>query len=56
MEKTDFVSARKNDFCVDVMVSDRVDCKKKYAWADMEKTNLEEIMLFYVNKEKKEWS
>ncbi len=52
----DFVSARKNEFCVEVMVFDRVACKRKYAWADMEKTNLEEIMLFYVNKEKKEWS
>ncbi len=56
MEKADFVSARKNDFCVDVMVSDRAAVKRKYAWADPEKTNLEEIMLFYVNKEKKEWS
>lgn len=56
MNREDFVSARKNDFCVDVMVSDRADCKRKYTWADLEKTNLEEIMLFYVNKEKKEWS
>lgn len=56
MEKADFVSARKNDFCVDVMVSDRAAVKRKYTWADLEKTNLEEIMLFYVNKEKKEWS
>lgn len=56
MDREDFVSARRNDFCVDVMVSDRVLCKRKYGWADMEKTNLEEIMLFYVNKEKKEWS
>lgn len=52
----DIVSARKNDFCVDVMVSDREVCKRKYAWANIENTNLEEIMLFYVNKEKKEWS
>ena len=56
MDAEDVVSARKSDFCVDVMVSDRMECKRKYAWADIEKTNLEEIMLFYVNKEKKEWS
>lgn len=56
LEPQDYVSARKNDFCVDIMVFDRAACKRKYTWADMEKTNLEEIMLFYVNKEKKEWS
>ena len=56
MDTEDVVSARKSDFCVDVMVSDRMECKKKYAWANIEKTNLEEIMLFYLNKEKKEWS
>lgn len=56
MDPQDIVSARKSDFCVDVMVSDRMECKRKYAGANIEKTNLEEIMLFYVNKEKKEWS
>lgn len=56
MAPEDVISARKSDFCVDVMVSDREACKRKYAWANIEKTNLEEIMLFYVNKEKKEWS
>ena len=55
MDAEDVVSARKSDFCVDVMVYDRMECKRKYAWANIEKTNLEEIMLFYVNKEKKEW-
>lgn len=56
MDIRDIVSARKSDFCVDVMVYDRMECKRKYAWANIEKTNLEEIMLFYVNKEKKEWA
>lgn len=56
MAAEDVVSARKSDFCVDVMVCDRTACKKKYVWANIEKTNLEDIMLFYVNKEKKEWS
>jgi ABC-2 type transport system ATP-binding protein len=44
------------DFGVEFLVSDRVACKNKYSGLLMENTNLEEIMLFYVNKEKKEWS
>ena len=55
MDKEDFVSARISDFCVDVMVADKETCKKKYSGMLIEKTNLEEIMLFYVNKDKKEW-
>ena len=56
IDKEDIISARMSDFCVDVLISDRMACKKKYAWANIEKTNLEDIMLFYVNREKKEWS
>lgn len=52
----DYVSARVTDFGVEAMVSDREAAKKKYSGALIEKTNLEEIMLFYVNREKKEWS
>ena len=52
----DFISARINDFGAEVMVSDRKQCKKKYPALLIEKTTLEEIMLFYVNREKKEWS
>ncbi len=52
----DYVSARITDFSVEAMVSDREAAKKKYSGALIEKTNLEEIMLFYVNREKKEWS
>ena len=55
MDKEDFVSARISDYCVDVMVADKEMCKKKYSGMLIEKTNLEEIMLFYVNKDKKEW-
>ncbi len=53
---TDYISARINDFGVELMVSDKVACKQKYSGLLIENTNLEEIMLFYVNKEKKEWS
>ena len=52
----DYISARVTDFSVEAMVSDRTKAKQKYSGALIEKTNLEEIMLFYVNREKKEWS
>ncbi len=52
----DYVSARVTDFGVEAMVTDRNEAKRKYSGALIEKTNLEEIMLFYVNREKKEWS
>ncbi|MBP3351827.1 MAG: ABC transporter ATP-binding protein [Lachnospiraceae bacterium] len=52
----DYISARVNDFGVDFLVSDKAACKQKYSGLLIENTNLEEIMLFYVNKEKKEWS
>lgn len=52
----DYVSARVTDFGVEAMISDRETAKRKYSGALIEKTNLEEIMLFYVNREKKEWS
>ena len=51
----DFISARVNDFGVEVMISDRSAAEKKYSGASIEKTTLEDIMLFYVNREKKEW-
>lgn len=54
--REDFVSARINDFGAEAMVSDRSEAKHKYPGMMIEKTTLEEIMLFYVNREKKEWS
>lgn len=54
--REDFISARINEFGAEVMVADREECKKKYPALLIEKTTLEEIMLFYVNREKKEWS
>ncbi len=52
----DYISARVTDFGVEAMVADKAKAKQKYSGALIEKTNLEEIMLFYVNREKKEWS
>ena len=55
-EREDYISARVTDFGVDMMVSDRSRTAKKYSGAVIDKTTLEEIMLFYVNREKKEWN
>ncbi|MCR5141308.1 MAG: ABC transporter ATP-binding protein [Ruminococcus sp.] len=51
----DYISARVNDFGADVLVSDRAAALRKYSGAVIDPTTLEEIMLFYVNREKKEW-
>lgn len=56
IDKEDIVSARITDFGVDAMVSDREMCNKKYSGTIIDKTTLEEIMLFYVNRDKKEWN
>lgn len=51
----DYISARVTDFGADVLVSDRAAALRKYSGAVIDPTTLEEIMLFYVNREKKEW-
>ena len=56
IDKEDYISARVSDYNVDVMVSDKVAARRKYNGMLLERTTLEEIMLFYVNREKKEWS
>ena len=55
IEKGDIVSARVSDFGVEAMVSDRQAVAHKYSGIVIDPTTLEEIMLFYVNREKKEW-
>lgn len=52
----DSISARISDFGVQIMTADRNAAEKKYSGAIIEKTTLEEIMQFYVNAKKKEWS
>lgn len=56
IDRADFISARLSDFGAEIMVADRAAAKKKYSGALIEKTTLEEIMLFYVNAAKKEWN
>ena len=55
IEKGDIVSARVSDFGVEAMVSDRQAVARKYSGIVIDPTTLAEIMLFYVNREKKEW-
>ena len=56
IDKADIISARISDFSVEALVCDREATASKYSGLLIEKTTLEEIMLFYVNSEKKEWS
>ena len=56
IEKGDIISARISDFGVEAMVSDKQSVSRKYSGLVIDPTTLEEIMLFYVNREKKEWS
>ncbi|MBQ8119696.1 MAG: ABC transporter ATP-binding protein [Ruminococcus sp.] len=56
IEKGDYISARIGDYGVEVMVSDKSVFARKYSGLVIDHTTLEEIMLFYVNREKKEWS
>ena len=55
-EREDYISARVTDFGAEVMVNDRSKAAKKYSGAVIDKTTLEEIMLFYVNRDKNQWS
>lgn len=56
IDKADFISARISDFGVSVMVDDFKNAQRKYPQYIAEKTTLEEIMLYYVNRQKGEWS
>lgn len=56
IDRSDFISARINDFGVSVMVDDIKKAQQKYSGLMVEKADLEEIMLYYVNRQKGEWS
>ena len=55
IESKDIISARISDFGAEIMVSNRNAMRQKYSGLVIDHTNLEEIMLYYVNKNKKEW-
>ena len=56
IDPQDFISARLTDFGAEVMVADRGAAAKKYSGLLLEPVTLEEIMVYYVNSRKKEWS
>lgn len=56
IDRSDFISARISDFGVSVMVDDIKKAQQKYSGLMLEKSDLEEIMLYYVNRQKGEWS
>lgn len=56
IEPADIVSARITDYGAEIMVSDKAMCRNKYSGLALDNTTLEEIMLYYVNAQKKEWS
>lgn len=53
---SDIVSTRLSDFGAEVMVKNKTLCRSKYSGLVLDDTTLEEIMLYYVNADKKEWS
>ena len=55
IEPADFVSARVNSFGVEVMVKNREEMKRKYGDLIIDPATLEDVMLYYVNRDKKEW-
>lgn len=56
INRSDFISARVNDFGVSIMVDNVETAQQKYSGLMIEKADLEEIMLYYVNRQKGEWS
>ena len=55
ISQADYISARRNDFGAELLVSDAAAAKGKYPHLTIDPTTLEEIMLFYVNRKKKVW-
>ena len=51
IDKEDIISLRKSGFGAEVLVADKEKCSKKYEKMVMENIALEDIMIFYVNKE-----
>lgn len=51
IDKEDIVAVRKSGFGAEVLVADKEKCSKKYEKMVMENIALEDIMIFYVNRE-----
>lgn len=55
IDTADIVSVRTNSFGAEVMINNREAAYSKYSGLILDPTTLEEIMVFYVNRDKKEW-
>lgn len=56
IDREDIISARLTDFGADVMVTDKAGCRRKYSGLVFDNATLDDIMVYYVNRGKKEWS
>ena len=56
LDPADLISTRLTDFGAEVMVSDRAAASRKYSGLIIDPAALDEIMVYYVNRTKKEWS
>ncbi|MBP0971644.1 MAG: ABC transporter ATP-binding protein [Oscillospiraceae bacterium] len=56
LDPADLVSTRLTDFGAEAMVSDRKTAARKYSGLVIDPAALDEIMVYYVNRIKKEWS
>lgn len=56
LDSKDVISARISHFGAEVLLYNHGNVCDKYKGMPMDKASLEEIMLYYVNREKKEWS
>ncbi|MBQ7070756.1 MAG: ABC transporter ATP-binding protein [Ruminococcus sp.] len=56
IDKNDIISARITEFGVEALVSDKAECLRKYSGAVIDAASLDDIMVYYVNRNKKEWS
>ena len=56
IDAADIVSIRSNNFGAEVMVHDRENASYKYRDCVIDPASLDDIMLYYVHRDKKEWS
>lgn len=56
IEVDDIVSVRTNSFGAEIMITNRREAKIKYSNLAVEPASLDDIMLYYVHKDVKEWS
>ena len=56
IDSGDIVSIRTNNFGAEVMVNDRENASYKYRDCVIDPASLDDIMLYYVHRDMKEWS